>query len=158
MTRVSRRDFVRLGAAGAAAVPLVRYPIPVHGADTRAQQVVERIRTSLGTEWRADTVDTFKAGDPSTVVSGIVTTSLATLDVMRRAVKAGANMIITSGPTFYSSEAEPRTSERVPFPASGLGSASLAQCLIARPPAGRDVSKAVKKLDSNARNLGLQDV
>jgi putative NIF3 family GTP cyclohydrolase 1 type 2 len=31
-----------------------------------------------------------------------VTTSLATLDVMRRAVQAGANMVVTSGPTFYS--------------------------------------------------------
>jgi len=102
MTRVSRRDFVKLGAAGAAAVPLVRYPIPVHGAAATAQEVVDRIRQSLGVEWQADTVDTFKAGDPSTVVTGIATTSLPTLDVMRRAVKAGANMIITSGPTFYS--------------------------------------------------------
>jgi putative NIF3 family GTP cyclohydrolase 1 type 2 len=102
MTRVSRRDFVKLGAAGAAAVPLVRYPITVHGAVATAQEVVDRIRQSLGVEWQADTGDTFKAGDPSTVVTGIVTTSLPTLDVMRRAVKAGANMIITSGPTFYS--------------------------------------------------------
>jgi hypothetical protein len=35
-------------------------------------------------------------------VTGIVTSSLATIDVMRRAVKAGANLIVTAGPTFYS--------------------------------------------------------
>jgi putative NIF3 family GTP cyclohydrolase 1 type 2 len=98
---------------------LVQYPIPVHGADTRAQQVIERIRKSLGAEWLADTVDTVKAGDPSTVVSGIVTTSLATLDVMRRGVNAGANMIITSGPTFYS------RADR-PTPPAGRGRAAAA--------------------------------
>ena len=101
MTRLSRRDFVRLGA-GAVAAPLALDPARAHAATTTAQEVVDRIRKSLGVDWRADTADTFKAGDPSTVVTGIATTSLATIDVMRRAVKAGANMIITSGPTFYS--------------------------------------------------------
>ena len=101
MTRVSRREFVRLGAAGVA-VPLVLDSIPVRAAAMTAQDVVDRIRTSLGVAWQAETVDAFKAGNPSTVVTGVVTTSLATIDVMRRAVKAGANMIITSGPTFYS--------------------------------------------------------
>ena len=102
MTRVSRRDFVRLGAAGAVAVPLVLDPTRARGAAVTAQEVVERIQKSLGVEWQANTADTFKAGDPSTVVTGIVTSSLATIDVIRRAVRAGANLIITSGPTFYS--------------------------------------------------------
>ena len=102
MTRISRRDFVRLGTAGAVAGPLILDPTRAHAATTTAQELVDLIRTSLGVEWRADTVDTFKAGDPSTIVTGIATTSLVTIDVMRRAVKAGANMIITSGPTFYS--------------------------------------------------------
>ena len=102
MTRVSRRDFVRLGAAGAVAAPLVLESTRARAAAPTAQEIVDRVRTSLGVEWRSETVDTFKAGDPSTIVTGVVTTSLATIDVMRRAVKAGANMIITSGPTFYS--------------------------------------------------------
>ena len=102
MTRVSRRDFVRLSAAGAIAVPLVHDSIPARAAALTAQDVVDRIRKSVGVQWQGETVDTFKAGDPSTIVTGVVTTSLATIDVMRRAVKAGANMIITSGPTFYS--------------------------------------------------------
>ena len=117
MTRVSRRDFVRLGAAGAVAAPFALDTVPAGAADITAQQVVDRIRQSLGVAWQADTVDAFKAGDPSTVVSGIVTTSLATLDVMRRTVKAGANMIISSGPTFYSRA-------DLPTPPAGRGRAT----------------------------------
>ena len=61
---------------------------------------------AFGSAWAStgtpNTVDAFKAGDPTTVVTGIVTTGLATIDVMRRAIQTGANLIITSGPTFYS--------------------------------------------------------
>ena len=117
MTGVSRRDFVRLGAAGAVGVPLVLDPTRAHAAAMTAQDIVDRIRTSVGVEWRPDTADTFKAGDPATVVTGIATTSLATIDVMRRAVQAGANMIITSGPTFYSRA-------DLPTPPAGRGRAA----------------------------------
>jgi len=102
MSGVSRREFVRIGAAGAVAVPLSLGPVPLRAAAPTAQEVVDRIRKAVGVAWQPDTIDTFKAGDPSTPVTGIATTSLATIDVMRRAVRAGANLIITSGPTFYS--------------------------------------------------------
>jgi putative NIF3 family GTP cyclohydrolase 1 type 2 len=102
MTRLSRRAFVRLGAAGAAAAPWVLDPSAVGAATVTAQDIVERVQKALGVEWKAGTVDTFKAGDPSTPITGIATTSLATIEVMRRAVKAGANLIVTAGPTFYS--------------------------------------------------------
>jgi putative NIF3 family GTP cyclohydrolase 1 type 2 len=119
MNRLSRRDFVRLGAAGAVASPFVLDPAMIGAAAPTAQDVVDRIRKTLGVPWKADTVDTFKAGDPSTVVTGVVTTSLATIDVMRRAVKAGANMVITSGPTFYS-----RTDSPTPSAGRGRGAAA----------------------------------
>ena len=99
MPSLSRREFVRLGA-GAAAVPFVLDGAPVSAAAPTAQAIVDRIRENVGVEWNTNTVDTFKAGDPSTAVTGIATTSLATIDVMRRAMQAGANLIITSGPTF----------------------------------------------------------
>src|SRR5262245_18186481 len=107
MSRLSRREFVRRGAAGAAAAPFVLNAARVGAAAPSAQEVVDRIKAALGVEWKAGTVDTFKAGDPATAVTGIVTTSLATVDVMRRAVKAGANLIVTSGPTFYSRSDSP---------------------------------------------------
>jgi putative NIF3 family GTP cyclohydrolase 1 type 2 len=114
MPRLSRREFVKLTAAGTAASPFV-----VGAAAPTAQEIVDRIKANLGVAWQATSVDTFKAGDPSTAITGVVTTSLATIDVMRRAVKAGANMVITSGPTFYSRGDSPT-------PASGRGRGAAA--------------------------------
>jgi putative NIF3 family GTP cyclohydrolase 1 type 2 len=119
MRSLSRREFVRLGA-GAAAVPFVLDGAPVSAAAPTAQAVVDRIRENIGVEWNTNTVDTFKAGDPSTAVTGIVTTSLATIDVLRRAKQRGANLIITSGPTFYSRTDSPTPAGRrgTPLPPS----------------------------------------
>jgi len=116
MPSLSRREFVRLGA-GAAAVPFVLDGAPVRAAAPTAQAIVDRIRQNVGVEWNPNTVDTFKAGDPSTVVTGIVTTSLATIDVLRRAKQSGANLIITSGPTFYSRTDSPTPTGRRGAPA-----------------------------------------
>lgn len=66
-----------------------------------ARQVVERIQKNVGVAWRSQTVDTFKAGDPDTPVTGIATTMMATYDVLQRAAAAGDNLIITHEPTFY---------------------------------------------------------
>ena len=49
----------------------------------------------------ADTVDTLKGGDPATAVTGIVTTFLDTMDVLREAVRLGDNLVISHEPTFY---------------------------------------------------------
>jgi len=51
--------------------------------------------------WRAQTVDTFKAGNPETRVTGIAVTMMATLDVLQRAAGKGENLVITHEPTFY---------------------------------------------------------
>jgi putative NIF3 family GTP cyclohydrolase 1 type 2 len=48
-----------------------------------------------------NTVDTLKGGTPSTVVTGIATTFLDTMDVLREAVRRNDNLIITHEPTFY---------------------------------------------------------
>ena len=111
MPSLCRRAFVRLGA-GAAAMPFVLDDAAARAAVLTAQAIVDRIRHNIGVEWNPDTVDTFKAGDPSTAVTGIVTTSLATIEVMRRAMQAGANLIITSGPTFYSRTDSPTPAGR----------------------------------------------
>jgi putative NIF3 family GTP cyclohydrolase 1 type 2 len=49
----------------------------------------------------ADTVDTIKAGDPATPVTGIATTFLDTMDVLREANRRGLNLVVTHEPTFY---------------------------------------------------------
>ena len=69
-----------------------------------AEEIVTRIQEKLleqGIAWRAQTVDTFKAGSPATDVKGIATTGMATFDVLRRVAAAGKNFVITHEPTFY---------------------------------------------------------
>src|SRR5215207_9742764 len=100
MTPLSRRDFVALAAAGAAVTPFTLTD-GVASAALTAQEIVDRVKKSIGVDWTSDDVDTFKIGDPSTVVTGVVTTSMATLDVLQNAVQAGANLVITAAPTFY---------------------------------------------------------
>ena len=60
-----------------------------------ATEVIARIQKTFPAELRANTVDTFKAGDPETQVTGVAVTMMATLDVLQRAVKQRANLIIT---------------------------------------------------------------
>lgn len=69
-----------------------------------ARQVASMIHQHVGVQWHADTVDTFKAGDPDTPVSGIATAMMATFDVLKRASAQNANFVITHEPTFYSHE------------------------------------------------------
>lgn len=69
--------------------------------EINASEVIERIKKNVGVEWRAETVDTFKAGDPNTKVTGIAVTMMATLDVLQRAAAKNENLIITHEPTFY---------------------------------------------------------
>ena len=105
MKHLSRREFAALTVAGAAmsrvVSPLARGLTP-GAATVTAAEIAERIKKHIGVAWTTDGVDTFKAGDSSMVVTGVVTTSMATLDVLQQAVRAGANLIITSQPTFYS--------------------------------------------------------
>jgi putative NIF3 family GTP cyclohydrolase 1 type 2 len=67
-----------------------------------ARELVAEIQKQVGVEWQHDTVDTFKAGNPDTVVTGVAVTMMATMDVLQRASAHGLNFIITHEPTFYS--------------------------------------------------------
>jgi putative NIF3 family GTP cyclohydrolase 1 type 2 len=95
-THISRRRFALMaGTTGIA-------PLSVSGAEPlTAEAVVRRIQAELGGDWPATGSDGFKAGDLSTIVRSIATTAMATLDVLKEAVKANANLIVTYEPTFY---------------------------------------------------------
>jgi putative NIF3 family GTP cyclohydrolase 1 type 2 len=67
-----------------------------------AQEIIDRIQKEVGVPWNAQTVDTFKAGDPNTPITGVAVTMMATFDVLQRAAAAGKNLVITHEPTFYS--------------------------------------------------------
>jgi putative NIF3 family GTP cyclohydrolase 1 type 2 len=81
---------------------LLAAALAVQAGGLTAQQVIERIQKNVGVPWKTPTVDTFKAGDPSTQVTGVAVTMMATLDVIQRAAAAGQNLVITHEPTFYS--------------------------------------------------------
>lgn len=70
-------------------------------AQITARDVVSEIQKQVGVPWSKDTVDTFKAGNPDTVVKGIAVTMMATMDVLQRASAKGLNFVITHEPTFY---------------------------------------------------------
>ena len=73
------------------------------GASQRltAAEVMQRVIAATGATPPANTVDTLKAGDPNTVVTGVATTFMNTMPVLMRAVASGKDLIITHEPTFY---------------------------------------------------------
>ena len=66
-----------------------------------ARAIVGEIQKQVGVEWQKETVDTFKAGNPDTAVTGIAVTMMPTMDVLQRASAKGLNFVITHEPTFY---------------------------------------------------------
>jgi putative NIF3 family GTP cyclohydrolase 1 type 2 len=87
-------------------VTTITIALPAIGAQAQnrhltAREVIARIQQQVGVPWQSDTVDTFKAGNPDSPVSGIAVTMMATLDVLQRAAAAGGNLIITHEPTFF---------------------------------------------------------
>jgi len=106
MIRPSRRAFVR-GAAASLLLPRPGYGQSAAPSPLTAAQVAERIRANLGVAWREKTIDGFKAGTPETVVTGIVTSVMATRAVLARAVELRRNLVITQEPVFYNANDDP---------------------------------------------------
>ena len=98
-----RRKFIGTVAAafGAAVVPAVPFAARVHSTTLTVQQVIDRIVAKIPGGALSQTVDSIKSGNPDQVVTGIVTTMFATIDVIRKCVSLGSNFIIAHEPTFY---------------------------------------------------------
>jgi putative NIF3 family GTP cyclohydrolase 1 type 2 len=60
-----------------------------------AQQIIERIQKNLGVAWKNPSTDMLYAGTPDAKITGVATTWTPSLEVLRRAVDAKINMIIT---------------------------------------------------------------
>jgi hypothetical protein len=137
----SRREFAAL-AAGTVAVPFGA--IRSSAAAITAQDVIDRIKKDVGVDWNPETVDTFKAGDPASPLTGIAVTNLATLSVLDRAVKVRSNLIITCEPTFYG-----RVDRPTPPAGRGTGGtvapAAAAEASTAAPPPRPDPVFAAKR-------------
>ncbi len=99
---LSRRKFVAgsLSLMGAGVITNRAYGLDEHtSAGVTVQQIIDVV--TKGISMGANTVDTLKAGRHDTVVTGVVTTMFATVDVIRKAIDLKSNFIIAHEPTFY---------------------------------------------------------
>ncbi len=103
MPQIHRRvKFLTLIAVAAFLVALFgTNPTSAQSNPPTARQIVKSIQDHVGVPWQKDTVDTFKAGNPDTPVTGIAVTMMATMDVLERAAANHENFVITHEPTFY---------------------------------------------------------
>lgn len=101
-----RREFVGIITKGVGAALL----LPTLGLNQEALasqhsftvgQVMDLILKTIPNAPFPKTVDTLKSGNASQKVTGIVSTMFATIDVIEKAIAAGANFIIAHEPTFY---------------------------------------------------------
>lgn len=68
----------------------------------KAFQIVEAITAYSGITVELErTCDIYTSGSPDSEVTGIVTTFMANVDVIKKAIALGANMIITHEPTYF---------------------------------------------------------
>ena len=67
----------------------------------KVKEVVDRILTACNTPQIPETCDQLMAGDWDCEVTGIVTTFMATVDVIKETIAKGANLIITHEPTYF---------------------------------------------------------
>jgi putative NIF3 family GTP cyclohydrolase 1 type 2 len=115
---ISRRQFAHLTGGSV----LSASKLTAQRRQLTAQQVVDSVKSSLGAPW-TDGLDGFKAGDASTVASGVATTAMATMDVLSRAVREKTNLVLTLEPLFFT-----RTDVLSPAsapPAGGRGAPGL---------------------------------
>lgn len=84
-----------------ALVVIAVLPLTAAAQTLIAADAIHRLQQHYSAAVPANTVDTIKAGDPSTPVTGIAVTFLDTMDVLREANRRGLNLVITHEPTFY---------------------------------------------------------
>ena len=72
-----------------------------------AQAIVERMQQKIGAGWKNPSVDTFLAGRPDGEVKGIVTTFAPSIEVLRKAVAGGKNLIISRESPYWARPARP---------------------------------------------------
>ena len=90
-----------------------------------SQQLIERIQKNVGVPWQSQRSDGFSdgilAGSGDTAVAGIVTTFTPTLEVLRKAVNSGKNVVICrEAPSYSRGERAPAFWRNGPAPSKEL--------------------------------------
>lgn len=99
----NRRQFIKSTGLTLAASTLIGLgPLACQPkTDMSIQEAIDLILNKIPGDRNPNTVDTVKSSDTSQPLSGIVTTVMATVAVIRTAIEKGANLIITHEPTYY---------------------------------------------------------
>ena len=108
VSNCKRRDFIITASKVAAGAALLNIPFlgkaaPISSkrAAVTVGEVMDLFIKQVPGAPFPNTVDTLKAGNRDTAVTGIVTTMFATIDVINKAIAVNANFIIAHEPTFY---------------------------------------------------------
>ncbi len=104
LTLTGRRDFLATVGILAGASVLTGLPAAGFAANPAAltvKQVIDIALSETAGVPLPKTVDQLRAGSLDQQVTGIVTTTFPTIDVINKAIKAGANMIISHEAAYY---------------------------------------------------------
>lgn len=104
----SRRKFIYNAATAVGTGIVLASPLISHASSLvetaesyTVKQIIDLFMKQVHGAPFPGTVDTLKSGSPDTVITGVVTTMFATIDVIRKSIDLGANFIIAHEPTFY---------------------------------------------------------
>jgi len=107
----SRRKFIYNAATAVGAGMVLSSPLVSYASSSTktpenytVKQIIDLFMKQVPGAPFPNTVDTLKSGSPDTVVTGVVTSMFATIEVIRKAIDLGANFIIAHEPTFYNHE------------------------------------------------------
>ena len=67
-----------------------------------AQAIVDRMKKSLGAGWKSPSHDTFIAGSRDTDIKGVATTFAPSVEVLKKAVASGKNLIVCRESPYWS--------------------------------------------------------
>jgi putative NIF3 family GTP cyclohydrolase 1 type 2 len=102
-SRKSRRQFITdatIAVGASMLLPNILQASPAQKTFT-VQEVIDIIFKAIPGAPFGKTVDTLKSASGSIMVTGVVTTMFATVEVIRKTIDAKANFIIAHEPTFY---------------------------------------------------------
>lgn len=112
-----RRKFISAGLQVTGLAALSTLPLPAFAEEGSlpvqkeyiVTDIIELVLKGCGFADNDKTVDIIKAGERNMKVTGIVTTMFATIELIQKAIKLNANLIIVHEPTFYSGNRDERS-------------------------------------------------
>lgn len=93
---------------------LITSPILEAQNELTVNNVIDKIKAEVDMDWMKETRDQVIIGDPNTKITGIATTFMSTLAVIKQAKAMGCNFVISHEPTFYTHTDDLKVHEKDP--------------------------------------------